>query len=342
MKKDDVKEEFIRRYKYIYENSEYILLPYMHKETKEERQKKYAFHKKQGILDLFNSDFYIYLKTLPTKLLLDLESFLLSDIPLEESNLFVYLEENKNNPKYLKQVAEGLELLKEKNNYTNTEILHEKLGLSRLLSELRVFIMNQSGDLDNKKVKLDVLDEYIIINNYRNNENEGKNRLYSFIVLKEPKPNRDKKDIGLKSNIFLKAIFYRTDKEHIQFLSEEEKQQIYLTYNDELPWNLKINCSNENFEEDKLKRPENTTPCNKDFYINEKEMFKKDEIYYQRCKECGYIVNIPTDILTKGVSERIDQRMEENPNLYRINILKSELQGFENKPKVKLLKPNNK
>ena len=53
--------------------------------------------------------------------------------------------------------------------------------------------------------------------------------------------------------------------------------------------------------ESKLQRPDNTQPCHEMFRVDEKEIFinPNDKLYryYQMCPHCGYIVNIPEEIL---------------------------------------------
>ena len=112
MNKEEIKKELIGRYKYIYENASFILAPYMYQQTKEERERLNRELKKLGYRDLINNKLLISLKALPKSLLLDLESFLLSDIPFKESNLYKTLEIQKKNLDYLKKVKLGLNLVK--------------------------------------------------------------------------------------------------------------------------------------------------------------------------------------------------------------------------------------
>lgn len=143
---------------------------------------------------------------------------------------------------------------------------------------------------------------------------------YGEILSKnERKPSRDKDDIGLRKGAFINFIANMSNHYDSNFsiLTEEEKQDIYLKYHDELPWNLEKICKIEEeydfLRKDKrLVRPEHTNPCEKSFYINEKEIFvnSNDSIYryYQLCPHCGYIVNIPKEILSDGIKKRIEQR----------------------------------
>ena len=118
MKNEQIKQELINRYKYIYENAIYILAPYVYQQTKEERDilnKEYRKDNKNH--SFISNDLLIYLKELSVDLLLDLESFLLSDIPFKESALYTKLEEKKIDPDYLLKVKNGLFLLKIDNKF---------------------------------------------------------------------------------------------------------------------------------------------------------------------------------------------------------------------------------
>ncbi len=77
MDKFEVKEEFKKRYKYIYENSKLILLPYIYADL----NKRVGFREPD---ELF---------------LTNLESFLLSDIKMENSDLYKIIESKKNDIK---------------------------------------------------------------------------------------------------------------------------------------------------------------------------------------------------------------------------------------------------
>ena len=83
----------------------------------------------------------------------------------------------------------------------------------------------------------------------------------------------------------------------------------------------------------RLQRPDNTKPCHEEFRIDADQIFinPNDTLYryYQMCPHCGYIVNIPKEILSTRVKQRIEERCSKNPNLFRINYLKSELKALE-------------
>ena len=352
MTKENIKLELISRYKYIYENAIYILAPYMYEETEEERyklNKKYKQEDKNH--PLISNDLLIYLKELPSNLLLDLESFLLSDTPFNQSKLFIELEEKKKNPDFLNKVKNGLSLLEKDNS--KYSFIKTKLDSWNLLVNVREFINEQSGDLKNKEKKITALDEYFRINRYKNDgkiwtsghsinfKDMDNFTSFSAILPKyERKPGRDKKDIGLRKGELIDFLANQSNHYDYNFsvLTEDEKQDIYLTYHDELPWNLEKTCE---FEEEYIPtlidngliRPEHTKPCGETFYVSEKEIFinPNDSLYryYQLCPHCGFIVNIPKEILSDGIKERIEERCLKDPNLFRKMYLYSELYSLE-------------
>lgn len=216
MNKQEIKKELIGRYKYIYENASFILAPYMYQQTKEERERLNRELKKLGYRDLINNKLLISLKALPKSLLLDLESFLLSDIPFKESNLYKTLEIQKKNLDYLKKVKLGLNLVKDY-NADLPNIMWLKLNSWKLFTLVRKFINEQSGDLKNKENKLVALDEYFRIDRY---SNDGKiwtsgysinfkdlkhlSSLNENVSLEDRHPRRELSDIGLKKGNFIK------------------------------------------------------------------------------------------------------------------------------------------
>jgi len=365
MEKSQIKEELIKRYRYIYENAVYILAPNMYQQTRKEREKLNSEYKKEGYETFVRDKLSIYLKELPVDLLLALESFLLSDIPFNESKLYVELEVKKKNPDYLAKVKNGLILLEKDNVDKSEAYLQTKLNSWKLFVRVSGFINEQSGDLRNKKKKLEALDEYFRIDRYTNdgkvwtsgkliNFKDSAHKVnFSAILLKNPPiPRRNKKDIGLKNCKFINVVsdYANHYENNFSMLTEQEKQEIYLAYHDELPWDLEKTCELEDVYiptmiETRLTRPDHTKPCGKYFYIAESEIFvNPDDIlyrYYQLCPHCGYIVNIPKEILSEGIKQRIEERCAKDPNLFRKMNLYSELFSLDkssSKEQKKLLK----
>ena len=364
MEKEQIKQELINRYKYIYENAVYILAPYMYQQTEEERDKLNKKNRKENKNHPFiSNDLLIFLKELPNELLLDLESFLLSDIPFNQSKLFIELEGKKKNPEFLNKGKSGLNLLEKDNSKYSS--LQTKLDSWKLLVRLRKFINEQSGDLKNKEKKLTALDEYFRINRYKNDgkiwtsgffinfkDMDNFSSFSAILPTNERKPRRDKEDIGLKKGDFISFIANRLNHYDYNFsiFTEQEKQDIYLTYHDELPYDLEKVCEIEEkyiplMIETRLIRPEHTKPCGETFFVNENEIFvdPKDSLYryYQLCPHCGFIVNIPKETLSDGIKKRIEERCSKDPNLFRKMYLYSELFSLDkssSKEQKKLLK----
>ena len=228
------------------------------------------------------------------------------------------------------------------------KIFIKKLDLYEILSKVCDYIDEQSGDLKNKKSKLYVLDQYYRILRYENNgkiyTSGRKLNLHDCssisIPLHDNVPSRDKKDIGVTRNSFISFIetapYY---EDNWSIFTEKEKQEIYLQYHDELPCDLEITCDIEEeyiktMMETRLYRPEKTKPCGENFIIKEEEIFvdSNDKLYryYQLCPHCGFIVNIPKEIMSEGIKQRIGERCNKDENLFRKMYLYSELMALDN------------
>lgn len=355
---DQAKQELVRRYRFLYENAYFILAPYMYEQSKEKFENMVKKDtEKYGRISFTEPLIYLNISTLDDINSL-FEEFLLSDKPMEESKLYKLVNSKRNDKEYLEQVKKGLELLEKLN--TREACNKENLSIWKILNATSDYIIEQSGDLKNKKRKLSIIDEYYRIARY---QNDGK--IYTSgreltlhdvssitaVPLHQREPFRDKKDVGITKNSFITAIsnapFYKDNR---SIFSEREKQQIYLDYHDELPCNLEITCTIEEpyietKNETRLHRPENTEPCGKKFIIREEEIFvnpsNRSYRYYQLCPHCGFIVNIPKEILSEGIKQRIEDRCIKDDKLFRKMFLYSELFSLDkksNKEQKKLLK----
>ena len=206
-----------------------------------------------------------------------------------------------------------------------------------------------SGDLENKNRKLRILDEYFRLYRYQNNGKvykSGKELSIEdcpsvSVALEFKKPSRNKNDIGIENNKFIEAAVNAPHYEYNRSIfTEEEKAGVYMCYHDTLPYELYKECELEEeyvktMIDSRLQRPENTEPCHEMFRIDEKEIFVNpdDKLYryYQVCPHCGYIVNIPKEILSEGVKQRIEERCAKDQNLFRKNYLYSELFALDKK-----------
>ena len=340
---EEAKKELIKRYRYLYENAYLILAPYMYEESEEEYKvrKKQEYGTKPAILLKINISDNINVL---------LEEFLLSDKPAEESSLYKMIETKRNDKDYLELVKKGLSLVEKANKDKKYEMFKIKLSIWEILEKVTDYIEEQSDDIKNKERKLCVLDEYYRILRYKNDgkiyTSGRKLDLHDVSSISVPlykrEPSRDKTDIGVANNDFITTI---TNAPHNNYncsiFSEEEKQQVYLNYHDELPYYAGISCKKEEnkipITDIRLTRPKNTKPCGENFLIKESEIFiNPDDTlyrYYHLCPHCGYIVNIPKEILSTSIIKRIEDRCKRDEKLFRKMYLYSELFSLEKETK---------
>lgn len=320
---DDAKQELVKRYKYIYENSFLMLSPFVEKNKLSK-----------------NNDVSIKVPTEFKKLL---EEFLLTDKKMENTPLYRFIEIKKKDKAYLEEQKKVLMLL-DKSNEGKT-YLKTNLDIWKILDIAGAYLEDQSGDLRNKERKLKVLDEYYKIARYKNNGDvltSGRNLnihdCNSILIPKKKEPSRDKTDIGIRENPFTVSIdLAPRHKENNSIFTEKEKQLIYLQYNDELPHDLELTCGyteqNLSSENERLKRPSSTFPCGENFTVKEEEIFvnpcAKYNRYYEVCPNCGFIVNVPSEMLSEKIRKRIEHRYIGDDKLFRKMMLYSELLGLD-------------
>ena len=325
MNKEEIKKELIKRYRYIYENAIYILAPLI----KEIDNPYVGINKK-----------VIYLHDLPSDIAYLLEEFLLTDKLMEETTYYDFIEEKKRDSEYLISVKEGLSLLDKKNRETFPS-LREELTAFNVFQMIRKYISDQCCDLENKEKKLLVLDEYFRISRYSNDSNVWLSgaelevsdinrgiKIQSGIIKRNIDVyKRNRLDNGIGINNFIDII-----SNNKFFLSEEEKAQIYFSYHDEIPWYSVISCEDNNDNID------NILPCHSTFYIVENQIFVNNDNYYMLCPNCGHIVKIKKELLTKSSMTKIQERSQEDKDLFRKMILYSELFNLDKKNGFKILK----
>lgn len=331
MTNQEAKNELIKRYKFLNEYASFILSPYIY----EEKDSKIKFE-------------------MDTIMYQILEEFLLGTDKLENSLLYIIIEDLKEDEEYLKRVEEGIKLLEKKNS--NPSYLKESLDINNILHKIGKYIDEQSDDLENKENKLKVLDEYFRLLRYKNN-----GKIYTSgrhldihdcdsvsLSLQENKPSRGKNDIGVEKNNFIDTIVKTPKHEYNKSIfSEEEKQEVYVEIHKDLPYYLEITCELEEeyiktMIESRLIRPDETEPCHEPFNVDKNKIFinPDDRLYryYQLCPHCGYIVNIPKEIIPESIKAEIEERCSKSPNLFRINFLKSELKALETQTQEGLTK----
>lgn len=227
MNKEQIKNELMNRFMYLNENSIYILAPYLKR------------RKLKGIKKL-TSDCkdLIYLECLPNDLLEDLESFLLSDIPFNESKLYNDLELKKNDIDYLNSTIDGINLLKEKNKKKN-QFTKTKLNDWELLLLIRNYII-ESYSSENIEKRLKALDEYFRLSRCSNDDKvwtsgysinfNDMNKISCFSTsLPFNETNNKKNDIPFENGDFINFIADTSNHYDNNFsvLTEDEKQSVY-------------------------------------------------------------------------------------------------------------------
>ncbi len=339
-KEKELKKELIKRYSYLVSNLDIILLLYY---------KKYYFN-------------------IPKNIILMIEDMLLGDNDLEDSTAFKYFEELKKD----KATMEKLQKMKisfEKNNSKLPEAIQTKLSVSKILELVYYRIDNQSNRL-NVEAKKAIIDEYYRIFRYSNDGkvwhsgvrlkgkdlNNIKNGFFfsgplgtekvsfatyfgecSFKVPKESFPNDSEN--GVENSEFIQSVYEILVLNRIKsgnefFLTEKEKQAIYLSIHNELPFDFSIKCESSNTF---LNRPSESLPCGTKFRISEEEIFAcqspetLEYSFFYLCPICGYIIEINKKDLPLNFQEKIIQISTQDKNLVRKRQLLSELSALNNK-----------
>ncbi len=346
MEKGQFKEELKGRYCYVYENAAKLLAAFT-------EQKKEI---KKGLLKPEETYYVTEFGNIPYDKLIELESFLLSDVPYQESEFYKWLETRKLDKEYAKKVINGVQLLRDYNNEVYNPYLLVSLDAWMLLSKVRQFIAGQKSDRNNCIEKLHAMEEYFKIARYTNDGRVWRSGYllayydvsYTINDIMTNNHNeaiypREVGDYGLEES---EMVLYLTNgnninKDNNSILTENEKQEIFLSYHDELPWNLDMKCAIEDqatptLVEFEMTRPDNTHPCGNHFYVKEEDIFinPKDRQYryYMLCPHCGYIVHIPSNLINDTIKKRIEERCQKDPNLFRKKMLYSELLSLEEDP----------
>jgi len=240
MFKEQVKEEFKKRYIYAQKNASAILASSVLNE--DDLIRKYPnseWGEKNG--------YYITL-SLEDETLQLIESLLLEDGSLENTSGYAYFEYLKNTEGFDKFIKQQEAKIENFNKHMPTACLYKKLSAFTVLAKLYSYVKEQSGDLENKEKKLHTIDEYIRVSRFKNDGKvwtSGYNHTlhdifqldnYSAIApLNKKDPSREPADIGIVNNGYINYI-----ANHFMLLSEKEKQDIYLMFHTEEPTKNKI------------------------------------------------------------------------------------------------------
>ncbi len=304
------------------------------KKQKEEFRKRFNFIMDNGFELLYtyscpiqNHLGYIYLQWL--------EELVLGNKPLEDTYLFNHVKEYKRDPEFMISEIERYESRGEYCIKSRAVVKGDKYYYAWiLLSHLVYFIRSRkySNSYDNIK-ELEALDEYFRVLRYSNDGIEwksgfdlyGEDLMHSlFLIDAEDEEEVSYYDSSeFEGNEFI--CCFATDKNGLNdvHFSEKEKQEIYLQYHDELPWDYVVDCR----EDDTLKRPDKTNPCGNSFVLEEKDIFGAGNgKYYCMCPECGYIINIPREDVF-NVLDRVSKRC--NYSFFKKMMIYSELLALD-------------
>ncbi len=225
-KLEKFKDEFIKRYRYLEINKDFILSPIIP---------------------------FIYLRFLKEEVLENLEILLLENIDLENNKGYLFLENLKQDKKYMKEVKKGV-LKKDRYNKKckYIPVMQCKPNVLTILVHIYTYIENQKFDIENKRRKLEVIDEYIRLAKYKNDGKIWSSGRYITghdllnmssewcatipgTILKEPQRITN----GVFNNEFINAFSNtRSVLKDAYHFSELEKQNVYLEFHDEISCDL--------------------------------------------------------------------------------------------------------
>ena len=272
-----------------------------------------------------------------------LEILLLGNTPLEETYLYKKFTEEKQSEEEL------LEYITMKVHHTiwnHARVIGDKSkDMWELLSHLVYYISSRKNENSyNNRKELEALDEYFRVLRYSNDgiewesgyELKGADLMHSLFLLgreSEEKVNYyDNPEF--EGNEFLSCFASDPiDKDSIH-LTEKEKQELYLKYHDELPWDFIVSCR----ENEKIALPSVCTPCDNSVLVLENNIFIDDDTnFYCMCDKCGYIIAIQKERIGSLVQNRIIDRCRLKKDLFRKMIIYSELQALDRDDGIKVL-----
>ena len=310
--KEEFITEFKKRYEFLYENYLFLLAPLVKIEDTSMYECRKRDCQKYGIE--FTDLKQIYLG-IDIYLLALLEDFLFfyrrgENGKVENHPLYKRVTALKRNKCYLEAYNRGINLLEEDRNRKGMDKFD--LSLFDLLTMVHSYIRGQKQLLLSKK--LQVLDEYFCTFRY---SNDGKVWTSGYTLSSDDEENhsinRHNDPLGNKiipvfstvgpgvvDTAFIKGFFQyekyffdysvfdksgnRSINREVNYrinyasLSENDKQELYLKFHDELPWNLTIKCSlNEQFSFG--------DSCGKEIKVKEEEIFTYENSFYQLCND---------------------------------------------------------
>lgn len=329
---NEIKNEMKRRYYYLYENASFLYSCFMREETEEEKNKyKKMLSQTRSVYDYRALD----LNLLDSETLYLMETIMVGDGKLEETDGYMYLEKLKKDPTSKLKSTRGL-ILKEKYNQTD-RVFPLYFDLYELLEDVYENIHRQSDEYENRSNKLMVIDEYIRIFKKENSYKvwhggyhlDGSDYIaHDFVPTRyshfevDLSPSRPNWDTGVKENDFI------TKAKDIRF-TEKEKQEIFLKYNDVIPHDLYHTCDAHGLE---IERSHYTKPCQRDFSLLKSNMFvvKNNDsyVFFTKCEYCGYLIGIPKNLIPLSKQKEVIENCQQDPLLIEKVKLESALRGL--------------
>lgn len=273
-----------------------------------------------------------------------LEEALLGNKPLEETELYrLFMKDKK-------------ERENEVDDYTTIKSMYYIGSVARVIGERSkdmwellshlVYYIHSRKDINsyNNEKELEALDEYFRVLRYSNDgvkwvsgyslESEDLVHALFLFDASEKKMVNYYDNPEFEGNEFLSCFASGPTKKDGVCFTEKEKQEIYLKYHDELPWDFSVICR----ENKELALPDICQPCNKTVLVQENDIFvSEDDGFYCMCDSCGYIIPIQKEGINPRVQHRIIDRCYPRGNLFKKMLIYSELQALDREDGIKVL-----
>jgi len=315
--REEIKREIVWRYKFIYENIQYIMG---------------MFTTYKNILETKE---FIINKRIPYELLNLTQIFLLDDGKALYSDFVKYVERRKLDIEYVDGIKKKQFSIQDKERLV-WELFNSTCNL----------IAFQERNSNSKCDKLRAMDEYYKILNYENKENgqiQGSSLIANYLKSEcsfGKQIFKRNNEASLRNSKFIKYISDKKNynPDNLGILTEKEKQEIYLVFHEEIAWDTKVLCE---VDKDTVYKPKKkhllrqdiNPPCGEEFYVIESKIFinPKDMCYdyYQSCPNCGYVVNIPHNILPNSVRDRIEDQCLKDEHNFTTMLLNAELRSID-------------
>lgn len=187
------------------------------------------------------------------------------------------------------------------------------------------FVGENVTDIERSRKK-SVLDEYFRLSKYRN-LGYGKKEI-PFLLPNYQLPIISEFSL-VGTNDFLKTIWELEGK-----LTFDEIREVYFSHHEEIPWDTKVICEE---KKDRIKREDGVTPCGSTLYLEEENIFYRDESFFMICPKCGYMVNIDGLIESSEIRRRIEFKYWGDKFILRKQDILAELVKLDGIDKAKSL-----